>query len=63
MATVRPFRPDDLSRLSLCNFDPLTETYDTYFYLEYFAKWPSLFLVCEDLDGNIVGYRKFCRVS
>jgi ribosomal protein S18 acetylase RimI-like enzyme len=56
MATIREFRPSDLSRLSLCNFDPFTETYDTSYYLDYYAKWPNLFLVCEDTNGSIVGY-------
>ncbi|KAG5912928.1 hypothetical protein E4U53_005092, partial [Claviceps sorghi] len=56
MATFRCFRPEDVDKFSKCNLDPLTETYDLGFYLQYFAKWPSLFQVCEDKDGNIVGY-------
>lgn len=56
MATFRRFRPDDVNKLSKCNLDPLTETYELGFYLQYYAKWPSLFQVCEDIDGNIVGY-------
>lgn len=58
MSTFRRFRPDDLDKFSKCNLDPLTETYDLNFYLQYHAKWPSLFQVCEDLEGNIVGYSK-----
>ena len=46
----------DLLRLSLTNLDPLTENYDLTFYLQYSAKWPSLFTVAEDMDGNIIGY-------
>ncbi|KAK0392146.1 hypothetical protein NLU13_1644 [Sarocladium strictum] len=56
MATFRRFRPDDVNRFSKCNLDPLTETYELSFYLQYHAKWPSLFQVCEDGDGNIIGY-------
>ncbi|KAG3177294.1 hypothetical protein PC129_g25524 [Phytophthora cactorum] len=56
MATFRRFRPDDVNKFSKCNLDPLTETYELSFYLQYHAKWPSLFQVCEDIDGNIMGY-------
>ncbi|KAM0302658.1 hypothetical protein HYE67_009730 [Fusarium culmorum] len=56
MATFRRFRPDDVNKFSKCNLDPFTETYELNFYLQYHAKWPSLFQVCEDMDGNIVGY-------
>lgn len=56
MASFRRFRPDDVNKFSKCNLDPLTETYELGFYLQYYAKWPSLFQVCEDMDGNIVGY-------
>ncbi|PHH67628.1 hypothetical protein CDD83_6492 [Cordyceps sp. RAO-2017] len=56
MATFRSFRPDDIHKLSKCNFDILTETYEPGFYLQYYAKWASLFQVCEDVNGNINGY-------
>lgn len=56
MASFRRFRPDDVNKFSKCNLDPLTETYELGFYLQYYTKWPSLFQVCEDMDGNIVGY-------
>lgn len=56
MSTFRRFRPEDVDKFSKCNLDPLTETYESGFYLQYFAKWPSLFQVCEDKYGNIVGY-------
>ena len=61
MATFRQFRPEDLNRISKCNLDPLTETYDLNFYLQYYAKWPALFQVCEDSKGNIIGYSKFSQ--
>ncbi|KAH8908932.1 acyl-CoA N-acyltransferase [Coniochaeta sp. PMI_546] len=56
MANFRRFRPDDLNKLSKCNLDQYTETYELGFYLQYYAKWPSLFQVAEDQDGNIIGY-------
>ncbi|KFH43278.1 N-terminal acetyltransferase B complex catalytic subunit-like protein [Hapsidospora chrysogenum ATCC 11550] len=56
MATFRRFRPDDVNKFSKCNLDPLTETYELNFYLQYYSKWPSLFQVCEDMNGNVVGY-------
>ncbi|KLU90130.1 N-acetyltransferase 5 [Magnaporthiopsis poae ATCC 64411] len=56
MANFRQFRPSDLSKLSKCNLDPFTETYELSFYLQYHAKWPSLFQVAEDQHGNIIGY-------
>jgi hypothetical protein len=56
MANFRQFRPSDLNKLSKCNLDALTETYELSFYMQYYAKWPSLFQVAEDGDGNIIGY-------
>ncbi len=56
MANFRRFVPSDLNKLSKCNLDPLTETYELSFYMQYYAKWPSLFQVAEDQDGNIIGY-------
>lgn len=56
MANFRRFRPEDLNKLSKCNLDPLTETYELAFYLQYYARWPSLFQVAEDQNGNIIGY-------
>lgn len=56
MVSFRPFKADDLNRISRCNLDPLTETYDLSFYFQYYAKWPALFQVAEDERGNIVGY-------
>lgn len=58
MANFRRFRPDDVNKFSKCNLDPFTETYELGFYLQYYAKWPSLFQVAEDQDGNIIGYRE-----
>ncbi|POS79659.1 N-acetyltransferase 5 [Diaporthe helianthi] len=56
MANFRRFRPDDVNKFSKCNLDPFTETYELGFYLQYHAKWPALFQVAEDQDGNIIGY-------
>ncbi|KAK2747538.1 hypothetical protein FQN57_002031 [Myotisia sp. PD_48] len=56
MASIRRMTPTDLFNLNLTNLDPLTENYDLHFYLTYLMKWPSLFNVVEDRDGQIVGY-------
>ncbi|KAI0598127.1 N-acetyltransferase 5 [Biscogniauxia sp. FL1348] len=56
MTSFRAFRPSDLDRFSKCNLDPLTETYDLSFYLQYYSRWPSLFQVAQDENGNIIGY-------
>ena len=56
MTSLRAFRPQDLLRTNLTNLDPLTENYGLDFYLQYLIKWPSLFTVAEDRDGNIIGY-------
>ncbi len=61
MATLRRFRPDDLNKLSKCNLDPYTETYELGFYMHIPCKWPSLFQVAEDQYGNIIGYSKPCH--
>jgi N-terminal acetyltransferase B complex catalytic subunit len=63
MATFRRFRPDDVNKFSKCNLDPLTETYELNFYLQYYSKWPSLFQVCEDMNGNVVGYSVFATYT
>ncbi|PHH70674.1 hypothetical protein CDD80_5800 [Ophiocordyceps camponoti-rufipedis] len=54
MTTFRRFEFDDANKISRCNLDQLTETYDVGFYLQYYAKWPSLFYVCEDDQKNII---------
>ncbi|KLJ08838.1 acetyltransferase [Blastomyces silverae] len=56
MATIRRMTPADLFSLNLTNLDALTENYDLHFYLTYLMKWPSLFNVVEDRDGQIIGY-------
>lgn len=61
MANFRRFRPDDLNKISKCNLDPLTETYELGFYMQYYAKWPALFQVAEDQHGNIIGYSRSDR--
>ncbi|KAI9756855.1 MAG: hypothetical protein M4579_003691 [Chaenotheca gracillima] len=56
MSAIRPFNAMDLFRFNLTNLDPLTETYDLSFYLNYLAKWPSMFNVVEGTSGEINGY-------
>ena len=61
MTSLRAFRPQDLLRMNLTNLDPLTENYTIDFYLHYLNKWPSLFTVAEDHQGNIIGYSRLCE--
>ncbi|KAF2692013.1 acyl-CoA N-acyltransferase [Lentithecium fluviatile CBS 122367] len=56
MSTIRPMRVADLLRITTTNLDPLTETYNISFYLEYLTKWPDLCRVIEGIDGEIEGY-------
>lgn len=56
MATIRPMRPTDLLRITTTNLDPLTETYNIGFYLEYLTRWPELCQIIEGMNGEIEGY-------
>jgi N-terminal acetyltransferase B complex catalytic subunit len=56
MATLRPFRADDLFKFNHINLDPLTETYNISFYMQYLAQWPSICATYEDHTGRIMGY-------
>jgi N-terminal acetyltransferase B complex catalytic subunit len=56
MSTIRPMRAPDLLRITTTNLDPLTETYNISFYLEYLTKWPDLCRVIEGINGGIEGY-------
>ncbi|KAL8944187.1 MAG: hypothetical protein Q9216_000611 [Gyalolechia sp. 2 TL-2023] len=56
MTTIRSCSPADISKLNLCNLDPLTENYARKFYFDYLAKWPSMFIVAENQKGQIVAY-------
>ena len=58
MTSLRAFQPQDLLNMNLTNLDPLTENYNIDFYMHYLNKWPTLFTVAEDQDGNITGYSK-----
>lgn len=59
MASVRPMTAHDLFHLTACNLDPLTETYDIAFYLDYLSKWPELCSVIEGTDGRIEAYSAY----
>lgn len=56
MTSIHRMSPLDLLSMNLTNLDPLTENYDLAFYLNYLAKWPSLFSVIKDRDAGVVGY-------
>jgi N-terminal acetyltransferase B complex catalytic subunit len=56
MTTIRPFRAEDLFAFNHINLDPLTETYNIPFYMQYVATWPSLCASFEDGNGRMMGY-------
>lgn len=61
MTTIRPCSPADISKLNLCNLDPLTENYARKFYFDYLATWPTMFIVAENQRGHIVAYGAFAQ--
>eukprot|EP00002_Diphylleia_rotans_P016008 TRINITY_DN3105_c0_g1_i1.p2 TRINITY_DN3105_c0_g1~~TRINITY_DN3105_c0_g1_i1.p2 ORF type:complete len:173 (-),score=38.21 TRINITY_DN3105_c0_g1_i1:805-1323(-) len=56
MTTTRRFVASDLLRFNRINLDPLTETYNMGFYLQYLARWPDYFLVQQSPCGQLMGY-------
>ena len=56
MTTLRPFQANDLFKFNHINLDPLTETYNIPFYLQYVSTWPSLCATFEDPSGRLMGY-------
>jgi N-terminal acetyltransferase B complex catalytic subunit len=56
MTTTRQFRCEDLFRFNNVNLDPLTETYQMSFYLQYLSTWPDFFQVEAHPSGNLMGY-------
>eukprot|EP00123_Amoebidium_parasiticum_P009913 comp19778_c0_seq1/m.23696 comp19778_c0_seq1/g.23696 ORF comp19778_c0_seq1/g.23696 comp19778_c0_seq1/m.23696 type:complete len:174 (-) comp19778_c0_seq1:47-568(-) len=56
MTSIRRFTCDDMFRFNSLNLDPLTETYNLGFYLQYMAIWPNYFSVCESPSGAMMGY-------
>ena len=55
MTTTRQFRCEDLFKFNNVNLDPLTETYQMSFYLQYLSTWP-VFQVEAHPSGNLMGY-------
>ena len=56
MSTLRPFQADDLFKFNHINLDPLTETYNIPFYMQYLSTWPQLCASIEDPNGRLMGY-------
>ena len=56
MTSIRPFQCDDMFKFNHINLDPLTETYNLPFYLQYLATWPAFCSVIEDPSGRLMGY-------
>lgn len=42
MTSIKPFQIEDLLDVNPVNLDPLTESYNVQFYLEYLLRWPTL---------------------
>lgn len=59
MSTLQRLTAPDLLLFNDCNLDPLTETYNIGFYLDYLAKWPDLCFVIKSRDGRVEGYRMY----
>lgn len=62
MSITRRFTALDLFHFNEVNLDPLTETYQNYFYFQYQTQWPEYFLVCESPDNKIMGYSMIIRL-
>lgn len=56
MTTLRRFSVFDLLKFNNVNLDPLTETYNMSFYLQYLAKWPEYCFNAEAPNGRAMGY-------
>ena len=56
MTTLRPFQAEDLFKFNHINLDPLTETYQNSFYMQYLSTWPSLCAAYENTSGRMMGY-------
>ncbi|KAI8851524.1 N-alpha-acetyltransferase 20, NatB catalytic subunit-like protein, partial [Chytridium lagenaria] len=56
MTTVRRFVASDLFKFNNINLDPLTETYNISFYLQYLAQWPDYFVMAESPSSARMGY-------
>ena len=55
MCTMRPFSAFHLLKFNNVNLDPLTETYNMSFYLQYLAKWPEFCFTAEAPSGRMMG--------
>jgi len=56
MTTIRPFSIFDLLEYNNINLDILTETFSTYFYGKYIAKWPEYCVSIQNSTGRIQAY-------
>ncbi|GMH82283.1 hypothetical protein TrVE_jg11833 [Triparma verrucosa] len=56
MTTLDRFKLDDLLIFNTTNLDPLTETYNLQFYLDYMSTWPEYFEVAKSCEGRVMGY-------
>jgi N-terminal acetyltransferase B complex catalytic subunit len=56
MTSMRRFSTFDLLKFNNVNLDPLTETYNMGFYLQYLAKWPQYCFMATGPGARPMGY-------
>eukprot|EP00900_Chrysochromulina_parva_P003477 jgi/Chrpa1/1312/Chrysochromulina_OHIO_Genome00010784-RA len=56
MCTMRQFSTFDVLKFNNVNLDPLTETYNMSFYLQYLARWPEFCFTAEAPTRRAMGY-------
>jgi N-terminal acetyltransferase B complex catalytic subunit len=56
MTTIRPFKMTDLLSFNSVNLDPLTETYNIGFYLDYYSRWPEYFTAASSPNNKLMAY-------
>ena len=56
MSNLNRFSAFDLLKFNNINLDPLTETYNISFYLQYLAQWPDYFVIAKSFNGDPMAY-------
>jgi N-terminal acetyltransferase B complex catalytic subunit len=56
MTSLRQFKAADMFRFNNVNLDPLTETYNVAFYLQYLGRWPEYCHMALGPHGRPMGY-------
>lgn len=61
MTSIKPFQIEDLLDINPVNLDPLTESYNVQFYLEYLMQWPTLFF--KSTERNVLAKNGELEIS